>query len=293
MPLRPLRAAALPLLVLLPFAAPLSAGEDQPSDLHLSGFFIEGWDQPWSHRERETPDMALLKVTTNFLEREFRLDATRTDVRGNAAYDTTDFANGLIAYGVNRRFMIEVLTNVQWNRDGRGVVASGSGGGLLGRFQLVDTSSRSVSFQVKVGPPDKGVGQTQTSLAYGLAAWQDLGAALPALGRTGLYESIQYEDLKGPAKPGARTRDGAATLSLAHTWTEASRRSFRNLTTFLEASAIRDLDGPASGRTVASLTPGVRSWFGRRHSITVGEDLPLGQRGGFYRVARLTYIYTF
>ncbi|HJU83422.1 MAG TPA: hypothetical protein VJ600_04360 [Holophagaceae bacterium] len=289
MPNRPLRAAAFSLFALFP----LAAGEDQPSDLHLSGFFSEGWDQPWSHRERDTPDMALLKVTTNFLEREFRLDASRTDVRGNSAYDATDFANGLIAYGVNRRFMIEVISNYQWNRDGRGVVASGSGGGALARFQLVDTATRSVSFQLKVAPPDKGIGQTQTSLSYGLAAWQDLGAILPALGRTGLYGSVQYEDLKGPAKPGARTRAAAADVSLAHTWTESGRRSFRNFTTFLEAYAGRDLDGPNGGQTVASLTPGLRTWFGRKHSLTLGEELPLGQAGAFYRVARLTYIYNF
>src|ERR1700690_2341650 len=50
------------------------AGRRQLSDLTLLNFFTEGWGEAWAHRHRETPDMSLLRVTTNFLEREYRLD---------------------------------------------------------------------------------------------------------------------------------------------------------------------------------------------------------------------------
>ncbi len=45
--------------------------DTEPSELTLLNFFSEGWDQDWVKRSRHgrTPDMALLRVTTNFLER--------------------------------------------------------------------------------------------------------------------------------------------------------------------------------------------------------------------------------
>jgi hypothetical protein len=263
------------------------------TDLGLGNFFSAGWDEDWAHRHRFTPDMALLRVTTNFLEREFRLDVSRTDVRGNATVDTQTLANGLIAYGLSRRLMIEVVANYQWNQQDGGTTASGAGGGAILRAQLVDTATLSADFQVKVGFPNKGVGQTQTSVAYAVGAWQDLHALIPALGRTGLYESIQYESLPGPARAGARTKDLAGDLSLATTWTSPDTKGFRNFTTFVEFFATRDLDGFASGTTIASVTPGIRTWFAPKHSITIGEDFPLGRPGGFTRVLRVTYIMNF
>ena len=48
----------------------------QPSNLTFSNFFTEGWNQEWTKRVTPggAPDMALLHVQTNFLEREFRTD---------------------------------------------------------------------------------------------------------------------------------------------------------------------------------------------------------------------------
>ncbi|MFI5180965.1 MAG: hypothetical protein ACHQPI_06215 [Thermoanaerobaculia bacterium] len=264
-----------------------------PSDLSLADFFTRGWNEEWTHRERFTPDMALLRVTTNFLEREFRADYSRTDVRGNPSLDTTQMANGLIAYGLNRRLMLEVISNYQWNLSNGDVTASGGGGGALVRTQLVDTATSSAALQVKVAFPNKGIGQTQTSLTYALAAWQDLHTLLPALGRVGLYESIQLESLQGPSKPGARTSDLSGDISLAKTWTGPDTPGFGNFTTFVEFFATRDLNGDSSGQTIASITPGIRTWFARKNSVTLGVDLPLGRPGSFYRVLRATYILNF
>jgi hypothetical protein len=296
-PFMPLRSTGGLLLAIF-LAAPLSllaqeGHASQGPDLSAGTFFTEGWGQPWTHHERSTPDMALLRVTTNFLERELRVDYSRTDVRDNPKLQSSELANGLIAYGLNRRFMIEIIQNVQWNKDAHGIAASGSGGGGLARFQLVDSATQSASFQVKVAVPNKGIGQTQTSLAYAFAGWQDLHAWFPSLGRTGLYGSLQFENLQGPAKAGSRTKGLSADVSLAHTWTQPDTRGFRNFTTFAEVFATRDLDGPSEGHTVATITPGIRSWFAKGHSITLGEDFPLGARGATLRVLRLTYILNF
>lgn len=264
-------------------------------DLGFGNLFSAGWTDEWVHRhDRFTPDMALLRVTTNFLERELRLDYSETDVRGNPKVDTQTLGNGLIAYSLNRRIMLEIINNYQWNKDFAGHTTSGSGGGALVRLQLVDTATRALSFQVKVTPPNKGLAQTQTALAYGLAAWQDLHAVLPGLGRMGLFESVQYEDLKGALpKAGARTKDLAADVSLARTWTSRDTPGFRNFTTFFEAYATRDLDGLNEGHTITTLTPGIRNWFSPKQSFTLGEDLPIGARGPSYRVLRATYILNF
>ena len=269
------------------------AHHEQIPDLGLSNFFTAGWDQPWEHRhDRFTPDMALLRVTTNALEKELRLDYTSTDVRGNAKVDTSRVGNALIAFAINRRLMVEVINNAQWNLDFHSTTTSGSGGGGLVRLMLADTQTSCTSFQFKVAVPNKGLGQTQTTLSYVLASWQDLHALLPGLGQMGLYESIQYDKLEGPAKVGAKSKGTSADISLAKTWTDAAS-TFGKFTTFAEFYASRDLDGPNEGQTVASFTPGIRTWFSKNNSLSLGEDLPLGHRANFYRVTRLTYILNF
>jgi hypothetical protein len=273
---------------------PHAAHAGSVSDLGLSNFFTAGWDQPWEHRhDRYTPDMALLKVTTNALEKELRLDYTDTSVRGNAKVDTSQVGSALIAFAINRRLMVEVINNAQWNMDFHNTTTSGSGGGGVLRLQLADTQTSCTSFQVKAAVPNKGLGQTQTTLSYALASWQDLHALLPGLGKMGLYESIQYDKLEGPAKAGAKTKGSAADITLAKTWTEASDGPLGRFTTFGEFYASRDLDGPSTGQTVASFTPGIRTWFSKNNSLMLGEDLPLGHRASFYHVLRLTYILNF
>ena len=272
---------------------PREGHAQQLSNLTLGNFFTEGWNQAWVHRHRYTPDMALLRVTTNFLERELRLDYVLTDVANNPNLQTTDLANGLMAYGLNRRLMLEVISNYQWNISPTGVTTSGAGGGFLTRFQLVDSSTQSYSFQARVSPPNKGIGQTQTSLTFAVAGWQDMHALLPALGRFGLYGSFQYEDLAGSHKPGATQNDISYDISFAETWTEPSTPVFGNLTTFLEFFGTTILSGSNAGKTTVSLTPGIRFWFVPKNSFTFGADLPLTSKPSFHWVFRATYIMNF
>src|SRR5581483_9578517 len=86
------------------------------SDLTLFNLFSEGWDQPWAKRERAAPDMALLRVTTNFLEREFRLDYARTnDIRNNSNRECTGFRSGRSGYRLKRRLLMRDTTHDQAN----------------------------------------------------------------------------------------------------------------------------------------------------------------------------------
>ncbi len=272
-------------------AGPIHA-EARVADLTLLNLF-EGWNQPWIHRHRDTPDMALLKVTTNFLEREFRLDYAHTSLNGNPRLHDQDLLNGLIAYGLSRRLMIEVIGNYQWNHGVPGASTNGAGAAALARVQLVDTSYSSYAAQVRVSAPNKTVGGTQTSLAYALAGWQDLHVLAPALGRLGLYYSLQYENLQGPHKPGARTNDVAYDVSLAETWTRPATPGLGNFTTFVEAYGTTDLDGSHAGRTVVTMTPGGRFWFVPENSLTAGVDLPLSHDPPASAVYRATYILNF
>ncbi len=237
--------------------------------------------------------MALLRVTTNFLEREFRVDYVVTDVANNPALDSTEFLNGLIAYGLNRRLMLEVISNYQWNTPPAGPRINGAGGGFLARFQLVENATRSYSFQARVSPPNRGIGQTQTTLTYSLAGWQDMHALIPALGRFGLYGSFQYDNFVGPHKSGATQSDIGYDLSIAETWTAPTTPVFGNFTTFLEAFGTTLLDGANSGKTTVSLTPGIRFWFIPENSFTFGVDLPVTHAPAFHEIFRANYILNF
>ena len=280
----------------VPSGVLLPEGEAAPqhlSDLTIANFFTEGWNQPWAKRKRYTPDMALLKVTTNFLEREFRFDYVLTNVANSATLDTTDMINGLIAYGLNRRLMIEVISNYQWNNPIRGDTKSGAGGGFLARFQLVDTDTASYSFQTRISPANKGIGATQTSLQFALAGWQDMHAVVAALGRFGLYYSFQYENLLGSHAPGVMENDISYDISFAETWTQPTTAVFGNFTTFVEFFGQSSLDGANSGKTNITITPGFRFWFIPENSLSFGVDLPISSKPAVHSVVRATYIMNF
>ena len=237
--------------------------------------------------------MALLRVTTNFLEREFRLDYVVTDVANNSALDSTEFLNGLVAYGLNRRLMLEVISNYQWNTPPAGPRISGAGGGFLARFQLVENATQSYSFQARVSPANRGIGQTETTLTYSLAGWQDMHALIPALGRFGLYGSFQYDNFVGPHKVGATQSDIGYDLSIAETWTAPTTPVFgelHDLPRGLRHDAPRRFE---LGKTTVSLTPGIRFWFIPENSFTFGVDLPVTHAPAFHSVFRANYILNF
>jgi hypothetical protein len=270
------------------------ASEVALSDLTLSNFFSEGWTQSWAKRERAsgTPDMALLRVTTNFLERELRLDYAHTADVKRSRFQSQDMINGLIAYGLDRRIMLEVISNYQWNTPRTGAGVSGAGGGGLVRFQLVDTELNSIAYQVRLAEPNRSIGQTQTSIQNAVAGFTDMYPLL-GLPRVGLYYSVVYESLVGTRARGARTSDIAYDVSVAKTWTPRDMLLLGNFTTFLEALATTDLDGATEGHTLVTLTPGVRFWFYPENSFTFGVDIPVTHPKPFGNVFRATYILNF
>ena len=275
-----------------------AGAEAEPSELTLLNFFSEGWDQDWAKRSRRgrAPDMALLRVTTNFLEREFRLDYAYTrGVQNSTKVDHTQFLNGLIAYGLNRRFMIEVISNEQWNEPPAGSTAAkanGAGAAALVRFQLADTVDQCYGFQVRLSAPNRGIGQTLTTTSPSLAGFQDLQTLL-GLDRVGFYESVTYDGLSGPHAAGARTQAVSYDGSLAKTWTGPSAYPVGNLTSFLELFATTDLNGSNPGHTAVTLTPGIRFWFAHENSLSLGIDFPVSEPHPFGEVFRITYILNF
>ncbi len=272
---------------------PEKATTEHLSDLSIGNFFTEGWNQGWEKWRHHTPDMALLRVTTNFLERELRADYANTSVANSTTLDSTDFLNMLIAYAVNRRLMLEVIGNYQWNDPVHPPPVSGSGAAFLTRFQLVENADQSYSFQARVSAPNRGIGGTQTSLQFGLAGWQDVHSWVPALGRFGLYYSFQYEALLGPRKAGATQNDIGYDVSLAETWTAPSTKFFDNVTTFVEFFGQTFLDGASSGKTNVTVTPGFRFWFVPENSISFGVDFPVSRQPAIHSVYRATYILNF
>src|SRR5205814_9513095 len=182
-------------------------------------------------------DMALLRVATNFLEREVRIDYAYTrDVRNNAKVDHTQFLNGLIAYGLNRRLMIEIISNYQWNEPPSGSTATkanGAGAAALARFQLADTYDQCYGLQIRASAPNRGIGQTAATVSPSLAGFQDLQSIL-GLDRVGLYESVTFDSLTGPHATGARTQSVSTDVSIAKSWTGVGLHPIGNFTTFLE-----------------------------------------------------------
>lgn len=280
-------------------------GTAPPSDLTLGNFFTAGWGEPYIHRERQsgTPDMALLKVQTNFLERELRIDYAHTshNLVPTPRFGTIDFADALIAYGLDRRWQVEVVSNYQWNTasaNGAQNASGSSGAGVL-RFQLVDTELSSYSAQIRVDAPNRSLpNNTQTSIQYVLAAFNDL---YPLLGlyRTGLYYSFVYQELLGHHNLGQPQNAVIYDVTIAKTWTDKYRPLFGQLTTFLEANATTELDGSGvgnlhGGHTIGTLTPGMRFWFlPPNNSVMLGADLPVVHTYPFGYVLRATYILNF
>ena len=280
-----------------------SASDAPPSDLTLFNFFTAGWGEPYVHREREsdTPDMALLRVQTNFLERELRIDYAHTTENKipTARFSPLNSADALIAYGIDRRWQVSVITNYQFNdASNGGQGASGANGAVSVRFQLIDTELTSLAAQVRVDAPNRSLpNNTQTSIQYALAGFNDL-YPLAGLYRTGLYYSFAYQQLVGHHNLGQPQNDVIYDLTVAKTWNDMRTPIFGQFTTFLEANFTTYLDGFGvgnlqNGETIGTLTPGTRFWLFPRNSLMFGVDLPVTNPKPFGEVYRATYILNF
>jgi hypothetical protein len=270
------------------------------SDLTLFNLFSAGWNEPFARRQRlsGTPDCDLLRVQSNFLVREFRVNYFfQSDIHSKNAVHSFD---ALLAWGFNRRFLLGVLGNYQW-LDGRQATDSDGGtASLLARIQLVDTERSSYAVNFRVTPPNRGIGEHQTGLSYGLGGFEDLAYWLN-LNRVGLYYSVGFNSLTGPWQPGGKQNDVAYDVSIAKTLTAPDTPFFGNFTVFVENFAQTDLDGNHAGRTLFTITPGIRFNlgksdrvnFGKDNWLMFGADIPVAGPRPWDAVYRFSYIKNF
>ncbi len=261
------------------------------SDLTLSNFWSEGWSESWSKRHREgTPDMSLLRVQTNFLVQLFRVDSFLETGVESAKVSEIRYVNGIVEYAFNRRFMMALFSNYEDHKSRVGPDEDGVGGGMFGRFQLYDLEHDSLALTLKAVLPDRDLGEHQTTLSYTLSGWHDLNDL--GLRKMGLYYHLQHEILAGPRAAGAKMNDLTYALSVAKTWTDPGP-VIGNFTTFVEGFAKTDIDGHHSGKTVVSLTPGMRVNLWQTQILMVGVDIPLTGPKPYDGIFRLTYIANF
>jgi hypothetical protein len=248
---------------------------------------LSGWDEPWVERSRSTPDMDLLRVSTNFVEQEARFDFVWADLRGNPKLADRVLLDGVIAVALSRRLMLGVVADEVWERGPGAAPLDGAGVAALVRTQLIDLKGSSFSLQFKVSAPNRPVGVTQTDLQTVFSGWENLGAGF------GLYYSIAWDSWQGPHPLGVRTNDFIDVLSVARTWIGPATRGVGNLTTFLELSSLLEIDGSSAGNSVLSLTPGLRFWLFPKNSLMAGVDLPLSASAAYNIVYRVAYLFSF
>ncbi len=281
---------------------PFLMRQERPQDLSLANFFSAGWDDDWAKQVRDTgtPNLALLRVQTNFMEREFRINYySENNVASATTKNLTDL-DALVAWGFNRRLMLEITGAYQWTDPRTGLEENGGTPGLVGRIQLIDTESSSYSLNLKAVAPNQELGITQTTFSYGLAGFEDL-AYWFGLKRVGLYYSFLFDSFTGPGAAGAKRSDIGYDITLAKTVTGPETPLLGSLTFFVENYAQTDLDGSYAGRTLVSVTPGVRFNLGKSNGVKIGQDnwilfgtdIPISEYKPWDALYRLTYIKNF
>ena len=283
-------------------AAANSAQQSRPRDLTLGNFFSAGWEDDWAKQVRATgtPNMALLRVQTNFMEREFRANYFFEDsVTSKTTKNLTDL-DTLIAWSFNRRLMLEVTGAYQWTDPRTGIRDTGGTPGLVGRLQLIDTESSSYSFNFKVVAPNQELGVTQTTVSYGVGGFEDLAYWFD-FDRVGLYYSFLFDSFDGPGAVGGKRSDVGYDVTLAKTVTDPETPLLGNLTLFVENYAQTDVDGSHGGRTYVSITPGIRFNLGKIDRMNLGKDnwfmfgtdIPISDYKPWNALYRFTYIKNF
>jgi hypothetical protein len=280
------------------------AAQQPLSDLTLGNFFSEGWDDAWAvrHRATGTPDYPLLRVQTNELLRLLRMNFFEQSNLNSPTRKNLVDADAFIDWAFNRRFMIEVDAAHQWidTRPGGGSDFSGDNSYFLTRFKLIDTEASACTFNFKVTTPNYGIATNDTQFTYAITGFEDMAYWLN-LERVGLYYTVCFDTLAGPAAAGAQRNDMQYDISVAKTITAPNTGIFRDLTLFEENFAQTLLDGPTAGRTFVTMTPGLRFNFGtcdcwkmgNFNALILGVDLPVTSFQPWSETWRLSYIKVF
>jgi hypothetical protein len=272
----------------------LSASPAASSDeLTLGNFFTEGWNEEYNLRTSlpdGAPDLPLFHAPTNFLVRVTRTDYSLQNNLGKSGTKNVQFLDQYIDYAFNQRFMLSLFGNYTWLNQKAAPDEDGAGGGMIGRFQLVDTPTSSDCLNLRVDLPDKDIGVHTTKLSAALAGWQDLSPL--GAGRLGIYYDLQEDAYTGFNAPGATRDDVAYDVAIAKTWTKPSA-SVGYLTTFVEFSGATNLDGDQRSVTGLTATPALQFILGGHNLFMLGVDFPLTHPSTEREVYRITYIYCF
>jgi len=269
-----------------------AAAERRLIDLTLGNFLTAGWNESWAKRPHPdgAPDLTLLRAQSNLLLRSLRMDYFYERPLETSGVRDVQFLNELVEYGFNRRLMLAVFGNYQWVNSRAGEDLEGASYGALARVQLIDTPHASYALNLRVAAPNHDLHETLTTTSFSLAGWHDLTPL--GLKRVGLYWHVQEETFTGRHARGARQNDLTYDISLAKTWT-APTAPIGNLSTFLETYARTDLDGPRRGKSVVTLTPGLRFTLARQHVFMAGVEIPVTEPRPYEQIVRLTYILSF
>ncbi len=261
-------------------------------NLTLSNLFSEGWDQSWVKRPNPggAPDMALLRVQTNFLAQYLRFDFVNEQNLNSTKNRSAEIFDVQGSRSLNRRLMISAYAYDEWLRKRGAGDTDAPNYALNGRLQLIDVLGSAYALNLKVISPAKRTGNDQTTITYSLAGWEDLTPH--GLDHVGLYFSILGDSYVGPHPIGSKETDTAYDVSLAKTWTEPNA-TLQNLTTFAELYGQTDLSGSTSGKTVFTVTPGMRMGLGHGQVFMTGVDLPVSHPRPYAWELRVAYIFNY
>ena len=262
------------------------------ADLTLENLFSAGWGDGWVKRPHPdgTPDLTLLRVQSNLLLQSVRTDTYLENPTAASGDKRVEYASSLLEYALNRRLMVGGFGTFQEVDRQSGGGRNGWTYGGLTRLQLIDREDASYAFNWKLTAPNRGLGDRQTLSGFALAGWHDLSPI--GLSHVGVYWHLQEETLLGPRTPSARQNDLTYDLSLARTWT-SPKQALGNLSTFVEAYSKTDLDGRHRGRTVVTVTPGIRGTLVGHHVLMFGVDIPVNSPRPYDVLYRVTYIFSF
>ena len=290
-------ALALTLLVVRAFAGtpdlPPSPAPSSADDLTLENLFTKGWDEPFVMRQSladGAPDLPLFHSPANFMVRVSRTDFSFQDDLDKCSTKSIAYLDEYLDFAVNQRFMLSVFTDYTWLNNATQPREDGVGGGVSGRFQLLDTPTSSDSINLRVDVPSRDIGIHTTALSAAFMGWKDLS---PAGARgVGVYYALQNNVYAGYNAPGA-TRDALTyEIALARTWTSYSA-PLGDLTSFVEFSGATNLDGDACTRTQLAITPALQFFLGGRNLFMLGVDFPVTHPAVDRQVYRITYVYCF
>jgi len=279
-----------------------AGGQETLPDLTLANFFSAGWNEDFAVRQREsgTPDYPLLRVQTNEVLRLFRLNYYEQANLNNRTRKDLINTDAFIDWGFNRRIMIELDGAYQWVDPRTGPDTSGGSTYLLTRIKLIDTEASACTFNFKVATPNPSLAVFDTTITSALCGFEDLSYWFN-LDRVGLYYTVSLDNQAGPAAVGAQRNDVQYCLSVAKTVTGPDAPVFQMLTLFEENFVQTLLDGPTTGRTYVTMTPGLRFNFGpsncwkmgSNNVLILGVDIPVTTYQPWCATWRLSYIKVF